>query len=241
MRILRGKTETVYAWKNVHLNRSRLFLFFVLLALAFLLFVMNIFPTASMGIVLIPVAYALGIYTYKKLLLWESGTKGQRRVTHELKKLGDDYYLVNSIVVPPNRGDTDHIVFCRRGIFVIETKTLTGNVKCDGDSWTRFKIGRGGGTYGIRMGSPSNQVKRNAKVLKDFILKHKREIFSRRTPHIWIHGIVVFAEDVALELTKPTVDVLKLNELNGFIKGQGSAVFHTKELENLGEVILKHC
>ncbi|MFH0859569.1 MAG: nuclease-related domain-containing protein [Candidatus Altiarchaeota archaeon] len=242
MKILREKAETVYAWKSIHLNRSRLLLFGMLLTLAFMLFIMNIFPYASIGVVMIPVSYGLGIYTYRKLLVWESGTEAQEKVTDELKQLGDDYYLINSVVVPPNRGDTDHIVLGPTGIFVLETKALSGVVECNGDEWKRYKVGKGGNQYEIRMGSPSNQAKRNAKVLKDFILKHRDKIFEREAPHIWVHAAVVFAdENVKLNLKNATVDVMKASEVADYVKNKGSSDFTPSETRKAAETIIEHC
>ena len=80
------------------------------------------------------------------------------------------------------------------------------------------------------------------KVLKDFIIKHKNEIFHRRSPHIWVEGLVVFARpDVELSINNPTVGVLRVDELCGFIeKHKGKAKFSEDELERMGEVILRY-
>jgi hypothetical protein len=70
-----------------------------------------------------------------------------------------------------------------------------------------------------RIGSPSNQAKRNAKVLKDYILESKKLIFHRKTPHIWINAILVFTNPrCTVEFKKPTVDIVELNGLSEHIK-----------------------
>lgn len=239
MQILKKKTD-YYLWRNIHLTKSRIIIFVTLFVMALILFIMNHFFYASFGLITIPIAYVLGIYTYQRYLLWRSGTVGEDIVTRELKKLNDSYYLINNIVVPPNRGDTDHIVLGPNGIFVIESKNYGGEIKCIGDSWSRYKIGRKGKPYELWIGSPSNQVKRNAKVLKDFILGHKDKIF-RENKHIWVHGIVVFTNKNAnLHIEKPTIDILRIEELCDFIKQQNSEFqLSDDEVKNIGNVLLE--
>lgn len=238
MQVFRKKSD--YIWRNIHLKKSQILLFLTLLILAFMLFIINRFPYASVGLLLIPLAYILGIYTYQKYMLWNSGTIGERRIDEELEKLDDSYHMISRIVIPPNRGDTDYIILGHNGIFAIESKHYGGEISCDGDVWNRYKIGRGGGRYKLKIGSPSNQVKRNAKVLKDIILEHKNEIF-KDNPHIWVQGVVVFTNKNAnLNLKNPTVDVLRVGELFDFIKNKEATRLSAECIKGIKHVILKY-
>ncbi|RLI88925.1 MAG: hypothetical protein DRO62_02735 [Candidatus Altiarchaeales archaeon] len=241
MHILKRGVD-LYIWRNIQLTKSRLFLFLMLFILSVMLFVMNQFPYATVGVILIPLAYVLGVYTYRKYVLWGSGVLGEDMVTKELEKLDDSYYLINGVVVPPNRGDTDHIVIGPNGIFVIESKNYGGEIECDGDSWVRYKRGRRGRRYELRIGSPSNQVKRNAKVLKDFILKHGNEIFDGEIPHIWVHSILVFTnENVSVSIKNQTVDILRIEELSDYIENKTSELeLREEEVRKIGELIMKY-
>jgi len=49
----------LYVWRNIHLIKGRLFLFLMLFILSVMLFVMNQFPYATVGVILIPLAYIL--------------------------------------------------------------------------------------------------------------------------------------------------------------------------------------
>ncbi len=231
-----------YVWRNITLIKSRLFLFLILFILATMLFVMNKFPYATIGVILIPLAYVLGIYTYRKYVLWGSGVLGEGMVTKELGKLDDSYYLINGVTVPPNRGDTDHIVIGPNGIFAIESKNYGGEIECDGDSWNRHKVGKKGKRYELWIGSPSNQVKRNAKVLKDFILEHCDEIFDGKIPHIWVHSILVFTnENANLSIRDPTVDILGIEELSDYIENKTPELILTEEeVRRIGETVIKY-
>ena len=94
----------------------------------------------------------------------------------------------------------------------------------------------------MEIGSPSNQVKRNSKVLKDFILEHQHEIFVNTAPHIWVHGIVVFTDkNAVLKLKNLTVPVLELDDIRHFIEREKSEFqLNEREIENMCNVILKY-
>lgn len=243
MKVLKERSEAVYVWKHIHLNRSRVLIFFTLLMLAFMLFVINVYPFAQMGLLMIPLSYGLGVYTYRKLIAWTMGAEGERRVISELSRLNDNYFVLNNIVLPPNWGDTDHIVLGPNGLFVVETKTSGDVIECDGDSWRRYKVSGKGFAYPVSIGNPSNQAKRNAKSLKDLVLKHEFDVFNGGAPHIWVHAIVCFTnEDVELKLKNPTVEVLRLPGVCNFIKSQKPRRRYSgDEVELMGTVILREC
>ncbi|MFC2162401.1 nuclease-related domain-containing protein [Candidatus Altiarchaeota archaeon] len=242
VRILKRRDPPLYVWRNMHLNKSRAILFFTLLVLAFLLFVMDRFPFASMGLILIPISYFLGVYAYKNYLLWMGGMEGEWLVNRVLEGLDDSFILLNNIVVPPNRGDTDHIVFGPSGIFVIESKHYGGVIECEGDEWSRYKVGRAGGVYGLSIGSPSNQAKRNAKVLKDLLLSHQYEAFPKGAPHLWVNAILVFTNsNVKLNLRDERVPVVSADDLVGYISSFDSERrFTASEVDLMGDLVLKH-
>ncbi|MFH1835720.1 MAG: nuclease-related domain-containing protein [Methanobacteriota archaeon] len=241
MRVLKNRADTIYVWKHINLNRSRMLLFMVLLVLAFMLFIMNTYPFAQMGLLLIPLSYGLGLYTYRKMVAWTMGATGELRVVEELSKLDDGYILLNNVVVPPNWGDADHIILGPNGLFVVETKAVGGSVECNGDSWSRFKVGGRGFSYPVKIGNPSSQVKRNAKSLKDLVLKHGSEIFQGTVPHIWVHAGVVFTnDDLNLKVENPTVSVLRLHEVVDYIKSEKSKFkYSEKQLSRMASVILR--
>jgi len=241
MRVLKRGGQTLYVWRNIQLVRARVLLFLALFLCAFILFALNEFPYASVGLVMLPLAYLLGIYSYRSYLAWRGGSIGEELVTSALLGLDDSYILLNGVVVPPNRGDTDHIAVGPNGIFVVESKNYGGRVSCDGDVWKKTKIGRSG-VHNLEIGSPSNQVKRNAKVLKDFMLRHQDEIFGGAAPHLWVHAVLVFTNpDAELELSNPTVDVVELDELCDYIaSAKSEASLTSSQVEVVGRVILKY-
>jgi hypothetical protein len=216
-------------------------LFVTLLILAFLLFTMDMFPYASIGLVLIPLSYVLGIYSYRSYLAWRGGSHGEEAVSFALSGLDDSYLLLNGLVVPPNRGDTDHIVVGPNGFFVLESKNLGGRISCEGDLWKKTRVGKNG-AFNLEIGSPSNQLKRNAKVLKDFILAHQDEVFHAAAPHIWVHVVLVFTNpDAEVELHGPTVDVVDLDDLCAHIRSfKSSYSLSASEVAAAGRALLRY-
>ncbi|MDD5111386.1 MAG: nuclease-related domain-containing protein [Candidatus Altiarchaeota archaeon] len=218
MRVIKAKSGSVYVWNYIALNKSRMMLFLTLFFLATMLFVLGIRPYASVGLVMIPLSYVLGVYAYMNYLTWSSGPRGERRVLEDLMRLSDDYFLARNVVIAPSRGDIDYIVIGPTGVFVVETKNVGGVVSCDGDTWSRHKVGRGGRIYRLGVGNPSRQVNRSAKNLKDFLLKHKADIFGSNVPHLWVNSVLVFTnENASLNLRNPTIDVVSPAQVGDFI------------------------
>jgi hypothetical protein len=150
---------------------------------------------------------------------WYLGMRGELAVTNELKSLSDDYVLLNDLLLPHGNGNVDHFLIGPNGLFIIETKNLSGNVKCNGDDW--FFNGR-------KTKSLSRQAKGNALAMR----RHLEGVFAEhRTKVPFIEPVLVFAKHKdRLDLHEPTVHALKAEELVGFIldypltkKGQSNA------------------
>lgn len=70
------------------------------------------------------------------------GAAGERRVRHALRKLpSEEYHLFNDVTLPTRRGTTqvDHVLLSRFGVFVIETKNMSGWIfgSADQAKWTQ--------------------------------------------------------------------------------------------------------
>ena len=153
-------------------------------------------------------------------IMWSRGAIGEESISEVLDKLKNDYLVVNDVLLPGNKGNIDHIVIGRNGIFVIETKSHKGHIICEGDYWIQQKLGRRGTLYEPYIGSPSKQVKRNAIVLRGFL----KEKYSKLS-HVWINCIVVFTNrNTTLELKKPAVTVIKTEGLVDHIKNNKSKI-----------------
>ena len=161
----------------------------------------------------------------------EAGIKGERMVTAALQQLDDSCYLVDDVLLPGRRGNIDHILLSPKGIFCIETKNWTGDIRCNRDEWTKKERRR---IYSME--SVSKQAWKNANDLSDLIRK-RLNIGMPVTP------ICVFTNPSAkLKLTRPTLPVLRVAELSEYIRSTESLIHLTEtEILSVAENILsKH-
>lgn len=78
-------------------------------------------------LIIIILCILMDVY-YKKFI----GMAGEFWVKRELKKLSDEYLVINDIMIKTKDGIThqiDHVVISKYGIFVIETKQYNGYIK----------------------------------------------------------------------------------------------------------------
>ena len=76
-------------------------------------------------IIVFLILYGILYYLKKKFIPRIIGTYGEYKVSSKLKRLNrKDYIVLNDILLKKNNSTTqiDHIVVCKSGIFVIETK-----------------------------------------------------------------------------------------------------------------------
>ena len=165
---------------------------------------------------------------------WNQGAKGEELVDKWLNTLGDGYFIFKDVMLPDGKGNIDHIVLGKNGIFVIETKTHKGFITCEGDFWTQKKMGRGGSRYDGNIGSPSKQVKGKAIALRKFFEKYYPKLSG-----IWINGIVVFANDESTVKPKnPTIPILKPYQLIDFIRNrEGSLNITIKDYNQIKDLL----
>jgi hypothetical protein len=121
------------------------------------------------------------------------GLSGERRTGEVLaRELPQDYVLINGLKLPRGAGDIDHLVIGPTGLFLIETKTMAGQIVCQPDgTWRRTRVGRGGTPYSAFIGDPAAQVQRNIFTVRECLRKRLPHL-CRGTP-VWIEGLVVFA------------------------------------------------
>ena len=78
-------------------------------------------------LIMIILCILMDVY-YKKFIVMA----GEFWVKRELKKLSDEYLVINDIMIKTKDGSThqiDHVVISKYGIFVIETKQYNGYIK----------------------------------------------------------------------------------------------------------------
>ncbi|MCW4045424.1 MAG: NERD domain-containing protein [Candidatus Bathyarchaeota archaeon] len=169
---------------------------------------------------------------------YRRGYQGEKSVAKTLSStLSDDYFLINDVNLRDGYGNIDHIVLGPNGIFVIETKNYAGKIICNGDNWLNPRSGKLNRLTHYDLGSPSKQAKRNASRVKKAI----ESLAAFKSKNIWVHGILVFAnKNVHLQISNPTVPVLRSKQLPNFIRTtEAKNTLSTHELDLLGKELLK--
>lgn len=149
--------------------------------------------------------------SYRRWLRRFLGRRKEDPVAETLKALGDDYIVFNDIVLPDSKGNADYLLIGTNGIFAVEIKSYADVVKCEEDEWF---IGR----KPVR--SLSNQAKRNSIALRGCLA----QLFSdspKGLPSI-VPLLVFLGSRRKLKLFKPTLAVLRLDELVAFIHSRES-------------------
>jgi hypothetical protein len=145
--------------------------------------------------------------TFRLFSSWARGKQGEVSVADVLGSLPHDYVLLNDLMLPERGGNVDHFLIGPNGLFVIETKNYSGYVKCDGDRWF---------VYRREINSLSKQAKRNSTAIRANL---GRLIAQRKSKVPYVNPLLVFVNPkTRLKLYKPTLPVLRLQELVEFIR-----------------------
>lgn len=138
------------------------------------------------------------------------GRVGEKIVQRELRKLPSNYIIMNNLLIECRDETTqiDHIVISPKGVFVIETKNISGNIQGDDNTkyWTQVldKYNRRNKFY-----SPIWQNKTHVKAIK-----HK----IRQMNNIPIYSIIVFCGQCNLKRVNSDDIVIHVKDLNKSIK-----------------------
>ena len=156
------------------------------------------------------------------------GARGERRVAKSIARHFDDseYKVVTDVTLPTERGTTqiDHIVLCRYGVFVIETKNMSGWIFGDAKRkyWTQ--------THYIRKTRIRNPIHQNFGHIKA-----AQELLGVKDHSI--HGIVAFVGDAEPKTDMPNMVVWDVQSLVYKIKAYTVPVFTQKQLERMIQVL----
>ena len=208
---------------NSYRNKSILF---------FLLGIILIFSGIAIHfflIVLSVISFAIASYLWERQTTWGIGAEGEESVIRVLQNLDSSFKVVNDVVLPGDSQNIDHIVVGSVGTFVIETKNHNGIIKCNNDDWSRKKVGRRGTVYASGIGNPSKQAKRNAVMLRKWFESENIDVG-------YIVAVVVFTnENVELDLVKPTVKVVHVDDLLGVFKGESNFKMTREKINSVAE------
>jgi len=202
------KDKGSYVKDNLRFKTYQIVIFMVLEVLGIFLFIINFGVLGSIGLITAGISYILGVFAYKKYKIWRVGYEGEKKVMEILKKISG--YIIKGKKF--DDFDIDLIMIRKNGVYVIEVKNYSGEISCDGDTWKRYKTGKKGKRYEIKIGNPSKGIKKAASIIKE-------EINKKLGMWMWVEAVIVFANPKSkLEIKNPTVSIITLKELENFLK-----------------------
>ncbi len=139
------------------------------------------------------------------------GDKAEEEVSETLQREFPGAAVLDNVYLQSGRGTTqlDHILICKWGLFVIETKSHNGRIQIEKKEWVQFykdKI--------VRFRSPILQNESHVRALERILKKH------RALQRIKVKGLVVFTSK-KVHFSKRQEGVLRMEELSPYIKSGG--------------------
>ncbi len=139
------------------------------------------------------------------------GDKAEEAVSETLQREFPGATVLDNVYLQSGRGTTqlDHILICKWGLFVIETKSHNGRIQIDKKEWVQFykdKI--------VRFRSPILQNESHVRALERILKKH------RALQRVKVKGLVVFTSK-KVHFSKRQEGVLRMEELSPYIKSGG--------------------
>ena len=176
------------------------------------------------------------------------GGKGEQKVTEELLKLPDNYYLLNDINIKLHSKQMqpiqiDHIILCESALFCLETKNWSGSIVGNQKgSWIRRPRPRS--RKKDVYNNPIIQTHRHIGALEKIIELNKMEIFklNENGKEIRIVGIIVFTNpEMNLKCPKRVdVEIIQLqeNKLIDYIQSYKDKLYTIEEIQKIGKLLV---
>ena len=157
-----------------------------------------------------------------------TGNQEDLAVIEALQLLPQDYVVLTNLMLPDSDDNIDHLVMGPTGPFIIESENYSTEVTCLGDEWS---------VHGRKIHSLSQQVKRNAAAIKNFLTP----VFIERRARVpTVVPLLVFINpNGRLTVNQPTLPVLRLAALAQFIAGGNPANVNTPASSELNLAIVR--
>jgi len=162
------------------------------------------------------------------------GIVGEKYVDKHLRnELGDENLIIRDLKLRGEHGNIDHAVIGKNGIYVIETKTHQGKIKCYNDDWYQVK-----NNNSKKLGySPSKQVVYNVVQLKKFLEKYYPKLSN-----YYINALIIAPfQEGTIEVHKAPTNCKIFNDVNELIafihESREKVSIEKNELNNLKKLL----
>ena len=144
------------------------------------------------------------------------GDYAEKKVSETIAREFPGAVLMNNVFLKNKNGITqiDHILICKWGIFVIETKSHNGIINTEKKEWVQIY-----GDKVVHFHSPLLQNEIHRKAVQKVLQK------NRATNRTEVKGIVVFTSK-KVRFTKRQNGVIRLEDLALYIKSGGKTIRH---------------
>lgn len=159
---------------------------------------------------------------------WARGARGERRVHSKLRSLSahGEYRIISDVILPTQSDTTqiDHIVISHCGVFVIETKNMSGWIfgAYDQSRWTQVFFRKK-----FQFQNPTHQNYKHVKAVQE-VLGLKADA---------VIGIVAFVGSAVPKTAMPSEVVWSLDSLIDRIRSKRVVVFHGGEIDRLENLL----
>ncbi|MEA2067082.1 MAG: nuclease-related domain-containing protein [Thermotogota bacterium] len=179
----------------------------------------------------------------------KAGIQAEKQVAYLLKSYFEDardIHILNGLRLNISKdinAQFDHLVFHKKGVFIIESKSVTTKVKITPQQeWLRLIDGHWKG-----MSSPINQVKRQTELLRKFLQENRKSLLGeikfllvKEQPgfkNMKIDPIVAISErGMILGYRKTDVPVMKADAVPSYIKDELSKNFPKGIMDKIMDV-----
>ncbi|MBQ6653515.1 MAG: NERD domain-containing protein [Prevotella sp.] len=173
------------------------------------------------------------------------GKRGEERVHNILLQLPDEYFILDDIVLPTDKGTTqiDHIVVSKYGIFAIETKNYRGDIYGDDSrqKWTQIIVTEV--NYAKKWWKTYTYVTKNqfynpVKQALGHVYRIKENL--KPWPRLKIIPIIVFTGNVNLEKVESRNHVIYEFDLISTILSYRTAYLSDNDVQNIANCLAKN-
>lgn len=167
------------------------------------------------------------------------GEEGEYYVGRQLRRLDKkQYFIINDLLFRKQNGATiqiDHIVVSPYGVFVIETKNISGYIYGTENAYQwlrRWKGYAAGGLYEENELSFDNPIRQND--------THIDALSDRlgRGQQIPYYSIIAFSPEATLKVNTDKHNVISWSEIRRYIRQFDTAIMSVEDAENIYENII---
>ncbi|MBE6591665.1 MAG: NERD domain-containing protein [Ruminococcaceae bacterium] len=143
------------------------------------------------------------------------GDQAEKSVSEYIKKNFPDAQVFDDVYLKTSRGlsQIDHILVCRWGVYVIETKSHNGLILTQNREWVQKTKNKT-----VRFYNPLKQNATHCMALRNIINT------QAALKDIYVNGIVVFTSK-SVRITGNNKGVIRLDQLNDYIKTGDNLAF----------------